>query len=46
MQVSTPVFKQKKLELAMQPNFLIHLSLLGGFVGLVGFIAIMCHHVH
>jgi hypothetical protein len=46
MQVSIPVFKQRKFAVAMQPDFFIHLSLLGGFLGLVGYLAIVCHHVH
>jgi hypothetical protein len=27
-------------------SFAVHASLLGGFVGLVTFVAIACHHVH
>jgi hypothetical protein len=46
MQVSIPVSKERKFALAGQPGFFIHLSLLGGFVGLVGYLAIVCHHVH
>lgn len=26
-------------------SFAVHASLLGGFVGLVGFVAIACHHL-
>jgi hypothetical protein len=45
MQVSIPVFKQRKFALARQADIFIHVSLLGGFVGLVGYLAVVCHHV-
>ncbi|MEM3094584.1 MAG: hypothetical protein QXX64_02985 [Nitrososphaera sp.] len=46
MQVSIPVSKQKRSVLAGNPAFLIHASLLGGFVALVGYFAVIgCHHV-
>jgi hypothetical protein len=45
MQVST-VSKRKKTAFAVNPGFLIHASLLVGFVGLVGYLAAVCHHVH
>ncbi|WP_415283736.1 hypothetical protein [Candidatus Nitrososphaera sp. FF02] len=28
------------------PVFAVHLSLLGSFVSLVGYLAVVCHHVH
>jgi hypothetical protein len=46
MQVSIPVPKQKRSALAGNPGFLIHASLLGGFVGLVGYLVAVCHHMH
>jgi hypothetical protein len=46
MQVSIPVYKQIKFELAEKKDFFIHLSLLGGFLGLVGYLVIVCHHMH
>ncbi|HKZ61002.1 MAG TPA: hypothetical protein VJZ68_01115 [Nitrososphaera sp.] len=45
MQVSIPVPKQKSA-LAENPGFFVHVSLLGGFIGLVGYLAAVCHHVH
>ncbi len=47
MQVSTPVSKQKRSVLAGNPGFLIHASLLGSFVTLIGYFAVFgCHHIH
>jgi hypothetical protein len=47
MQVSLPVTKQKRSALAENPGLIIHLSLLGGFVALVGYFAVFgCHHIH
>jgi hypothetical protein len=46
MQVSITVLKQKKSVFGGNPGFFIHASLLGGFVGLVGYLAAVCHHVH
>jgi hypothetical protein len=46
MQVSKAVPKQKKSALAGNPGFFIHASLLGGFVGLVGYLGVVCHHLH
>jgi hypothetical protein len=46
MQVSIPAYKQRKFPLAEKKDFFIHLSLLGGFLGLVGYLVIVCHHVH
>jgi hypothetical protein len=46
MQVSISVFKEKKFELPNQLSFIVDISLLGGFIGLVGVLAIICHHVH
>ena len=47
MQVSIPVAKQrKKNALAEKQDFFIYLSLLGGFLSLVGYLAIVFHHVH
>jgi hypothetical protein len=47
MQASIPVSKQKKeIALAEKQGFFIYLSLLGGFLTLVGYLAIACHHVH
>jgi hypothetical protein len=28
------------------PLFAVHLSLLGSFVSLVGYLAVVCHHAH
>jgi hypothetical protein len=28
------------------PLFAVHLSLLGSFAGLVGYLAVVCHHMH
>lgn len=46
MQVSIPVYKQIKFALAEKKDFFIHLSLLGCFLGLVGYLVIVCHHMH
>lgn len=46
MQVSIPVYKQRKFSPGEKKDFFIHLSLLGGFLGLVGYLVIVCHHVH
>jgi hypothetical protein len=46
MQVSIPAYKQRKFPPAEKKDFFIHLSLLGGFLGLVGYLVIVCHHVH
>jgi hypothetical protein len=47
MQISIPIAKQrKKIALAEKRDFFIYLSLLGGFLSLVGYLAIVCHHVH
>ena len=47
MQVSIPVAKQRKrVALGEKQDFFIYLSLLGGFLSLVGYLAIVCHHVH
>ena len=46
MQISIPAYKQRKFLLAEKKDFFIHLSLLGGFLGLVGYLVIVCHHVH
>jgi hypothetical protein len=47
MQVSIPVAKQrKKIVVAEKQDFFIYLSLLGGFLSVVGYLAIVCHHVH
>jgi hypothetical protein len=46
MQVSRTVSKQRKSAFAGNPGFFIHVSLLGGFVGLVGYLAVVCHHLH
>ena len=46
MLVSIPVYKQIKFALAEKKDFFIHLSLLGGFLGLVGYLVIVCHHMH
>ncbi|MGI0020516.1 MAG: hypothetical protein ACREAY_08595 [Nitrososphaera sp.] len=31
---------------ASRLSFAVHASLLGSFIALVGFIAVICHHVH
>jgi hypothetical protein len=47
MQVSIPVSKQKRSVLSGNPEFIVHLSMLGGFVSLVGYLAVFgCHHIH
>ncbi len=46
MQVSIPAYKQRRFSLAEKKDFFVHLSLLGGFLGLVTYFAIVCHHVH
>jgi hypothetical protein len=46
MQVSVPAYRQRKFSLAEKKDFFIHLSLLGGFLGLVGYLGFVCHHVH
>ncbi|HEY3094363.1 MAG TPA: hypothetical protein VGJ42_01260 [Nitrososphaera sp.] len=47
MQVSIPVSKKKRSALAGNPGLLIYASVLGGFVVLVGYLALFgCHHIH
>jgi hypothetical protein len=46
MQVSISAYKLRKYSLAEKKDFFIYLSLLGGFLALVGYLAIACHHVH
>jgi hypothetical protein len=46
MQVSIPDYMQRKFALAEKKDFFIHLSLLGGYLGLVGYLVIVCHHMH
>ncbi len=47
MQVSIPLSKQRKKNTpAEKLDFFIYVSLLGGFLSLVGYLAIVCHHVH
>jgi hypothetical protein len=46
MQVSIPAYKQRKSSWAEKKDFFIYLSLLGGFLGLVGYLTSVCHHVH
>jgi hypothetical protein len=46
MEVSIPLHRQRKFSLAEKKDLFIHLSLLGGFLGLVGYLAIVCRHVH
>jgi len=46
MQASILSFKQKKFVLTKQLDFFLHLSLLGAFIGLLGYLAIVCHHLH
>jgi len=46
MQAYVPVSKQKRSVLP-RPAFIIHLSILGGFVSIVGYLAVFgCHHIH
>jgi len=45
MQVSK-ADKLKKSAYAWNSVFFIHAALLGGFVGLVGYLAVACHHLH
>lgn len=45
-QIVTPVLRQKKRSVADRLVFAAHLSMLGAFAGLVGYLAIACHHVH
>jgi hypothetical protein len=44
--IVTPVLRQKKRSVADRLVFAAHLSMLGAFAGLVGYLAIACHHVH
>ena len=37
---------KKSVSSAGNPGFIIHASLLGGFIELVGYLAAVCHHVH
>jgi hypothetical protein len=46
MEVSIPLYKRRKFSLAYKDEFFIHLSLLGGFLGLIGYLAVVCQHVH
>lgn len=46
MVVSIPLYIQKKFSLAEKREFFIHVSLLGGFLGLIGYLAVVCHHGH
>lgn len=46
MHVSIPAYKERKSSLAEKKDFFIYLSLLGGFLGLVGYLISVCHHVH
>jgi hypothetical protein len=50
MQVSASAtasrLKKKSASSAGNPDFIIHISLLGGFIGLVGYLAVVCHHMH
>jgi len=46
MQASTTVSKQKKSAFAGKLGFIVHASLLGGFIGLVGYLAVVCLHMH
>jgi hypothetical protein len=45
-QIVTPVLRQKKRSVVDWLVFAAHLSMLGAFAGLVGYLAIACHHVH
>lgn len=45
-QIVTPVLRQKKRSVVNRLVFAAHLSMLGAFAGLVGYLAIACHHVH
>jgi hypothetical protein len=44
--IVTAVFQQKKRSVVNRFVFAAHLSMLGAFAGLVGYLAIACHHVH
>jgi len=46
MEVSIPLYGQRKFSLEEKKDFFIHLSLLGAFLSLVGYLAVVCHHVH
>lgn len=46
MQVSIPAYKLRKSSLAEKKDFFIYVTLLGGFLGLVGYLISVCHHVH
>jgi hypothetical protein len=46
MEVSIPLYRQRKFSLAEKKDLFIHLSLLGAFLGLVGYLAVVCQHVH
>jgi hypothetical protein len=43
---SIPVSKQRKYAMAGRQDFIIYLSMLGGFIGLIGYVAAVCHHIH
>jgi len=43
--IVTPVLRQKKRSVVDRLVFAAHLSMLGAFAGLVGYLAIACHHV-
>lgn len=44
--IVSPVLQQKKRSVVDWFVFAAHLSMLGAFAGLVGYLAIACHHVH
>lgn len=47
MQASASAQKQsKRSAFAGNLGFFVHASLLGGFIGLVGYLTVVCHHVH
>ncbi|MEP0825426.1 MAG: hypothetical protein HRF40_08075 [Nitrososphaera sp.] len=48
MQASIANTTKKRVRSAFVGNheFVIHASLLGGFVGLVGYLAAICNHIH
>jgi hypothetical protein len=46
MEIPIPLYRQKKFSLAEKQDIFIHISLLGGFLSLIAYLAIVCHHGH
>jgi hypothetical protein len=46
MEIPIPLYRQRKFSLAEKKDLFIHISLLGGFLSLIAYLAIVCQHVH